>query len=90
MSQDTKRVLVVDSGPDNLDQPLKKACGDSGSIAAQLASSGVPSTLSGNAFLVTHFAVYMSLIMLLHSTMQSDMYKFRNVRCQCISCMHLP
>ena len=89
MGQDTKRVLVVDSGPDNLDQPLKKACGDSRSIAAQLASPGVLLTLSGNAFLVTHF-VYMSLIMLLHSTMQSDMYKFRNVQCQCISCMHLP
>ncbi len=90
MGQDTKRVLVVDSGPDNLDQPLKKARGDSGSIPAQLASSGALSTLSGNEILVTHSAVYMSLIMLLHSTMQSDMYKFRNVQCQCISCMHLP
>jgi len=81
---------VVDSGPDNLDQPLKKARGDSVSIPAQLASSGALSILSGNEFLVTHSAVYMSLIMLLHSTMQSDMYKFRNVQCQCISCMHLP
>lgn len=50
MGQDTKRVLVVDSGPDNLDQPLNKARGDSGSISAQLASSGTLSTLSGNAF----------------------------------------
>ena len=41
---------MVDSGPDNLDQPLEKARGDSGSISAQLASSGTLSTLSGNAF----------------------------------------
>ena len=68
---------MVDSGPDNLDQPLKKARRDSGSKPAQLASSGALSTtLSCDAFLVTHFAVYMSLIMLLHSTTQSDMCIF--------------
>ncbi len=54
MGQDTKRVLVVDSGPDNLDQPLKKARGDSGSTPAQLASLGALSTLSGNAFCSLH------------------------------------
>lgn len=45
---------MVDSGPDNLDQPLKKARGDSGSIPAQLASLGALSTLSGNAFCSLH------------------------------------
>ncbi len=69
MGQDAKRALVVDNGTETLDQPLKKARGRSGSILTQLASSGAPSTLSGNTFLATHFAVYTSTITLRHDTM---------------------
>ena len=74
MGQDAKRVLVVDSGPDDLDQPLKKARGSSGLIPAQLASSGALSTLPGNSYLGTHFAVCKSTITLYIAPWQSDMY----------------